>query len=170
MSVQSAATTWLFRVNGLDDDDSRRALNPDLITPGADGKSVTATYTGRTVAAYLRAPSPFRSARPVQARSLRRFSSRIFQKVWPTSRCLSTLRTDVGDLTATLIAPDGTKAILFQNIGGSEDDFSGTIFDDTETTSITVAMHPFTGEIQAARKPLAIREIGAKRRLDAGSE
>ena len=147
-----AATTWLFRVNG-----GRRRrfppappLKPDSITPGADGKSVTATY-------ILDAPgggvftSPF--SVPISEAGASTITSQILvedlsESVADFTVSLDIAHTYVGDLTATLIAPDGTKAILFQNIGGSEDDFSGTIFDDTETTSITVAMHPFTGRFK----------------------
>ncbi len=51
----------------------------------------------------------------------------------------------VGDLAATLIAPDGSRAVLFANVGGTADNFTGTIFDDTAATSISVGPAPFTG-------------------------
>ncbi len=51
----------------------------------------------------------------------------------------------VGDLAATLIAPDGSRAVLFANVGGTSDNFMGTIFDDTAATSISVGSAPFTG-------------------------
>ncbi|MEM7453835.1 MAG: proprotein convertase P-domain-containing protein [Planctomycetota bacterium] len=49
------------------------------------------------------------------------------------------------DLDVFLIAPDGTRVELFQDVGGSGDNFTGTILDDEATTSITAGTAPFTG-------------------------
>jgi subtilisin-like proprotein convertase family protein len=48
-------------------------------------------------------------------------------------------------LTATLIAPDGTPVELFSNVGADGDDFTNTVFDDAAATSITTGTAPFSG-------------------------
>jgi subtilisin-like proprotein convertase family protein len=61
------------------------------------------------------------------------------------------------DLSATLIAPNGTAIPLFQNVGasvGSQTGFSGTIFDDNASTPIQDGGPPFTGPYNP-QKPLA---------------
>lgn len=50
-----------------------------------------------------------------------------------------------GDLTATLIAPDGTRVELFSKVGGKGDDFNNTIFDNEATELITAGSAPFEG-------------------------
>lgn len=49
------------------------------------------------------------------------------------------------DLTAELVSPDGTRIVLFNRIGGTGDDFTATVLDDSATDSIDVAVAPFTG-------------------------
>ncbi|HVX84024.1 MAG TPA: proprotein convertase P-domain-containing protein [Phycisphaerae bacterium] len=49
------------------------------------------------------------------------------------------------DLTAYLIAPDGTSVTLFSGIGGSGDNFFGTTLDDSASTTISSASPPFAG-------------------------
>ena len=62
-----------------------------------------------------------------------------------------TLALDIEDtkdsnLSAVLIAPDGTMVPLFSNVGGSSGaNFTNTVFDDAAETSITAATAPFTG-------------------------
>ncbi len=55
------------------------------------------------------------------------------------------------DLTAYLIAPDGTTLKLFTGIGGSSDNFTNTTLDDSASTVIGAAgtAAPFTGTFQA---------------------
>jgi subtilisin-like proprotein convertase family protein len=53
--------------------------------------------------------------------------------------------TFVGDLSAVLIAPDGTRVRLFSRVGGGGDNFTGTIFDSEATTPIASGTTPFTG-------------------------
>jgi len=54
-----------------------------------------------------------------------------------------------GDITATLTAPDGVTTItLFSGVGGSGDDFKGTIFDDEAATPINAGSAPFSGSFQ----------------------
>ena len=50
-----------------------------------------------------------------------------------------------GDVRMTLIAPDGTKVILFNRRGGSGDNFNNTVFDDEGTNSIYRGTAPFSG-------------------------
>ena len=49
------------------------------------------------------------------------------------------------DLSATLIAPDGTRVQLFANVGGGGQNFTGTIFDDQATMAIGDGQAPFSG-------------------------
>ncbi|MFP6694756.1 MAG: cadherin-like domain-containing protein, partial [Pirellulales bacterium] len=51
----------------------------------------------------------------------------------------------VADLKITAIAPDGTRVSLVDSRGSAGDDFSGTIFDDQATTSISAGAAPFSG-------------------------
>ena len=44
-----------------------------------------------------------------------------------------------------LIGPDGTQVILAQDLGGSGDNYTNTIFDDQASASITTGTPPFTG-------------------------
>ena len=50
-----------------------------------------------------------------------------------------------GDLTLSLIHPDGREIILVQNQGGSGNNFDNTIFDAEATTPIQSGSPPFTG-------------------------
>ncbi len=59
------------------------------------------------------------------------------------------------DLTATLIAPDGTPVTLFANVGGSGQNFSGTTFSDSATRSINSGVAPFSGTYQPSPGVLA---------------
>lgn len=49
------------------------------------------------------------------------------------------------DLDVKLIAPNGTEVILFEDVGGSGDNFSSTILDDSADTPIANGTAPFTG-------------------------
>ena len=51
----------------------------------------------------------------------------------------------VEDLDATLTGPGGTTVELFSDVGGSGDNFTGTVLDDEAATAITAATAPFTG-------------------------
>ena len=61
---------------------------------------------------------------------------------------LDITHTYVGQLAATLIAPDGTRVELFSNVGGGGDDFTATRLDEQAITSITASSAPFTGTFQ----------------------
>ena len=54
------------------------------------------------------------------------------------------LHTDTGDLTLTLISPSGTRVVLARR-RGFDDDFVGTVFSDSATSSISTGSNPFTG-------------------------
>ena len=55
----------------------------------------------------------------------------------------------VGDLEIVLVAPDTTTEVqLFNQTGGSDDDFVNTIFDDQAATPIASGTAPFTGSFQ----------------------
>ena len=54
------------------------------------------------------------------------------------------------DVTATLIAPDGTRIELFSGVGSSGDNFTNTVLDDEALTPITSGTAPFTGRFLPA--------------------
>ena len=57
-----------------------------------------------------------------------------------------------GDLTLTLISPDGRSVKLVGAKGGSGDDFVDTVFDDAATAPIrSTTLAPFTGTFQPAQ-------------------
>ena len=62
--------------------------------------------------------------------------------------------TDANDsnLSAVLIAPNGTQVALFSNVGGSGQNFTSTVFDDTAETPIANGTAPFTGTYQPTGK------------------
>lgn len=54
----------------------------------------------------------------------------------------------VSDLYVYLIAPNGTEIELFSDVGGSGDNFEGTILDDEAEVLINDGAAPFTGSFQ----------------------
>ena len=58
---------------------------------------------------------------------------------------LSITHTNVGDLDAFLTGPDGQRVELFTEVGGRDNNFEGTIFDDQSEYPITKARPPFKG-------------------------
>ncbi|MBM4094719.1 MAG: hypothetical protein FJ276_35720, partial [Planctomycetes bacterium] len=72
------------------------------------------------------------------------------------------------DLDVFLIAPDGTRVELFTDVGGSGDNFSGTILDDEAMVSITEGSSPFTGRYrpESPLSRLAGREAAGTWRLE----
>ncbi len=65
------------------------------------------------------------------------------------------------DLDAFLIAPDGTRVELFTGVGGSGDDFSGTILDDEAPAPIAHGQAPFRGRYQPEQPLSAIDGLDA---------
>lgn len=61
----------------------------------------------------------------------------------------------VADIDMKLIAPDGTEVILAQDLGGSGDNYTNTVFDDAAATSITTGTAPFTGTYRP-QQPLSV--------------
>ncbi|MBC7863741.1 MAG: CotH kinase family protein [Bacteroidia bacterium] len=59
--------------------------------------------------------------------------------------CVNMTHTYDSDMEILLIAPDGTNISLFNNIGGSDDDFTNTCFDQTSASTISSGTAPFTG-------------------------
>jgi subtilisin-like proprotein convertase family protein len=56
-----------------------------------------------------------------------------------------------GDLTITLIAPDGRSVLLVSGRGGDGDNFVNTVFDDNATSTIrSTTTAPFTGSFRPA--------------------
>ncbi len=60
----------------------------------------------------------------------------------------------VSDLDVWLTSPAGTRILLFSDVGGSGDNFTGTTLDDDALTSISSGSAPFTGTYRPA-DPLA---------------
>jgi subtilisin-like proprotein convertase family protein len=62
--------------------------------------------------------------------------------------------TDTNDsnLTATLIAPNGTPVALFSNVGNNGQNFTSTVLDDAALSSIANGIAPFTGTYQPTGK------------------
>ena len=61
---------------------------------------------------------------------------------------LNISHTRIRDLTAELIAPDGTTVTLFDRLSDSGADFNFTFFDDVADTEITTATAPFWGSFR----------------------
>ena len=59
-----------------------------------------------------------------------------------------------GDLTITLIAPDGRSVTLVSRKGGNGANFVNTVFDDNATSTISSSAAPFTGTYRPA-EPLS---------------
>lgn len=56
--------------------------------------------------------------------------------------------TRTADLRLTLVAPDGTRVVLFNRRGGEANDLTNTIFDDEATSSIYRGEAPFAGSFK----------------------
>ena len=54
----------------------------------------------------------------------------------------------VGDLRVTLIAPDGTRVVLFNRRGGNGDNLTNAVFDDEGDDSIYAGSTPFAGSFK----------------------
>ncbi len=52
------------------------------------------------------------------------------------------------DVDVFLTSPAGTTVELFTDVGGSGDDFTGTVLDDEASAAIITALPPFTGSFQ----------------------
>ncbi|RYY25806.1 MAG: T9SS type A sorting domain-containing protein [Chitinophagaceae bacterium] len=61
------------------------------------------------------------------------------------SVCINVTHTWVSDLTVSLIAPDGTQVLLAGGVGGSDNNFTNTCFNQGATSSIASGAAPFTG-------------------------
>lgn len=61
---------------------------------------------------------------------------------------LSITHTFVDNLDAYLTGPDGQRIELFSHVGGSDDHFENTIFDDRADTNITRGRPPYQGRFQ----------------------
>jgi subtilisin-like proprotein convertase family protein len=64
---------------------------------------------------------------------------------------LNLYHTYVSDLRITLIAPDGTRVILFDRNGGSGDNLLGITFDDAATKGLANGAAPFMGSFRPAQ-------------------
>ena len=67
----------------------------------------------------------------------------------------------VGDVTLTLIAPNGTNVSLVARRGSSGDNMTNTLLDDQATTSISAGTPPFTGSFKPETPLSAINGISA---------
>jgi subtilisin-like proprotein convertase family protein/subtilisin family serine protease len=64
---------------------------------------------------------------------------------------LDVTHTFVGDLDANLTSPDGTVIELFNRIGGGDDNFQVTYFDDEADTSINDGVAPYDGSFRPSQ-------------------
>jgi subtilisin-like proprotein convertase family protein len=55
---------------------------------------------------------------------------------------------NVSDISAILVAPDGTQVVLTYANGGDGNNYTNTFFDDRAATSITTGTAPFTGSFR----------------------
>lgn len=62
--------------------------------------------------------------------------------------CMNMTHTYDADVTVWIVAPDGTEALLFGNIGGGDDNFTNTCLNVNATSSISASTAPFTGTFQ----------------------
>jgi subtilisin-like proprotein convertase family protein len=53
-----------------------------------------------------------------------------------------------GELVLTLVAPNGTRVLLANQLGSGGQNYTGTIFDDEAATPITTGSPPFTGRFR----------------------
>jgi len=56
----------------------------------------------------------------------------------------------MSDMIVTLIGPDGTRVLLASGLGGSEDGYIDTTFDDEAATAIAAGAFPYTGSFRPA--------------------
>ena len=70
--------------------------------------------------------------------------------------------TFVADLDAYLIGPNGVRVELFSDVGGSGENFAGTILDDEAPTSITSGTAPFIGRYRPEGSLSVFRGIQAQ--------
>ena len=61
------------------------------------------------------------------------------------SVCINLTHTWLADLEISLVAPDGTTAVLVSGVGGGDDNFWGTCFQQNAAQSIVSGAAPFTG-------------------------
>ncbi len=69
---------------------------------------------------------------------------------------LNITATKDSDITAVLVAPDGTRIGLFGFVGGNGSNFVGTILDDSATIGIGAGVAPFSGTY----KPVDLTSFG----------
>lgn len=62
-----------------------------------------------------------------------------------------------GDLELKLVSPSGRKVVLASRVGGSGDNFTSTVFDDTASVAIGSGKAPFSGRFRPA-SPLSAFE------------
>jgi subtilisin-like proprotein convertase family protein len=120
---------------------------PFLRTPHA-----TRTVTGGLAAGPRTSYSNGGAAQPIPDRATITSSIQI-----PDSTTIADLdvRLDIthtydGDLTATLIAPGGQRTTLLNRIGGSGNNFTGTILDSQAALPLTSGAAPFSGRFRPA--------------------
>lgn len=70
-------------------------------------------------------------------------------------RIASITHTFDADLVITLTAPDGTTVLLANQRGGSANNFTSTVFDDSAATDISGGSAPFTGSFRP-EQPLSV--------------
>ncbi|MEI6122016.1 MAG: CotH kinase family protein [Bacteroidota bacterium] len=64
------------------------------------------------------------------------------------SVCINITHTYDSDLNAQLQSPDGTTILLFSGVGGGDDNFTNTCFNDNAAQAISAGTAPFSGQFQ----------------------
>jgi len=77
--------------------------------------------------------------------------SGLTRKITDVDVTVSITHTYVSDLDLVLIAPSGRRIELAVGVGGSGDNFTGTIFDDQAATAIASGTPPFNGRFRPAQ-------------------
>lgn len=144
-------------LDSIGDDDlivTRQWGPADEISVTLKPGSKAATADGAVATYVMEAPGggAFDNATPMQIDSIaaNTVTSAIYiDDIWGVPAditvSLNLDHTQDQDLTITLIAPDGSRAILVSGRGGTSDNFTDTTFDDTASTSIADGVAPFSG-------------------------
>ena len=155
-------------VNSLGDDDllvrrlwgppveSPLRLKPGSITPAGGGQQVTATYLMTAPGGGVYSNDTRITIDDSQANTVASDLAVDGMAGFAESVTVSVDidHTRVGDLTLTLVAPDGTRTTLASQRGGDGDGFSGTTFSDSAPSTVATAPAPFSGSFQP-EEPLA---------------
>jgi subtilisin-like proprotein convertase family protein len=132
-AAQSAAGTYTLAIGPF-----IRDLAGNMMTQRATGTTVVSgaqtfnsTNVGKAVADFGQVLSALTISEDVAIRDL--------------NVTVNVSHTYTGDVRMTLVGPDGTRVPLVNRRGGSEDNFTNTVFDDEAAQGIWQGVGPFAG-------------------------